>query len=40
MNFIFWLNPDMHTIASKKDTFCDVFKQGIQPFLLFVENEL
>lgn len=40
MNFIFWLNPDMHTIASKEDTFGDVFKQENKPFLLFVENEL
>ncbi len=40
LDFICWLNADMHKIALKNDTFNDVYKNGITPFLNFVQNEL
>lgn len=40
LDFICWLNADMHKIALKNDTFNDVYKNGITPFLDFVQNEL
>ena len=40
MDFIKWLNPDMHTIALKKDTFNDVYANGVTPFIAFVNDEL
>lgn len=40
LDFVSWLNKDMHKIAIKKDTFNDVFSDGIAPFLAFVDAEL
>lgn len=40
LDFIFWLNNDMHKIAVENDTFDTVYSAGIQPFLQFVENVL
>lgn len=40
LDFICWLNVDMHKIALKNDTFNDVYRNGITPFLDFVQNEL
>lgn len=40
MDFISWLNKDMHKIAKSYDSFDDVYSKGISPFLDFVKNEL
>ena len=40
LDFICWLNADMHKIALRNDTFNNVYKNGITPFLDFVQNEL
>ena len=40
LDFICWLNSDMYKVALKNDTFNDVYRNGITPFLDFVQNEL
>lgn len=40
LDFIKWLNPDMYTIAFEKDTFDDVYANGITPFIAFVNDKL
>lgn len=40
LDFISWLNKDMHKIGIKKDSFNDVFSNGISPFIDFVDKEL
>ncbi|MBR1714310.1 MAG: Abi family protein [Treponema sp.] len=40
LDFIKWLNPDMYTIASEKDTFNDIYTDGVKPFVAFVNEKL
>lgn len=40
LDFIFWLNKDMHKIAIESDMFNHIYSAGIHPFLDFVKNEL
>ena len=40
LDFIKWLNPDMNKIAFEKDTFDEVYTNGIAPFVTFVKDEL
>ena len=40
LDFIKWLNPDMYTIASEKDTFNDIYTDGVKPFVAFVNDKL
>lgn len=40
LDFIKWLNPDMFTIAYQKDTFNDIYANGVTPFITFVNDEL
>lgn len=40
LDFIKWLNPDMHKIAFEKDTFGEVLSGGIAPFIEFVNEKL
>ena len=40
MDFIKWLNPDMYTIAKEKDTFDEVYNNGVAPFINFVNDNL
>lgn len=40
LNFIFWLNKDIHKIAVENDNFKTVYANGIAPFLDFVKNKL
>ena len=40
LDFIRWLNPDMHKIAFEKDTFDEVYSSGIAPFIAFVNEKL
>ncbi len=40
LDFISWLNKDMHKIGIKEDSFNDVFSNGISPFIDFVDKEL
>ena len=40
LDFIKWLNPDMHKIAFEKDTFDEVYSKGVAPFIAFVNDKL
>ena len=40
LDFIKWLNLDMYTIASEKDTFNDIYTDGVKPFVAFVNDKL
>lgn len=40
MDFIKWLNPEMYKIAYEKDTFDEVYNNGVAPFITLVNDKL